>query len=133
MIKTLFAPGNDSILTSFSLLVLRVWMGLAIFFIHGLEKLGHFNDVADHFPNPVTVDVNISLALVTLAETAGALLLVLGLLTRVGAVMLVIVLSIAYLTLHKEPALIYLAGCVALLLAGPGGFSADRALFGRGK
>jgi len=40
MIKKIFAPGNDSALTSLGLLVLRLWLGLAMFFNHGLVILG---------------------------------------------------------------------------------------------
>lgn len=143
MIKKLFAPGNDSALTSFALLVLRIWLGLAMFFIHGLDKLQHFNKFAGMFPNPIGIGVKPGLALVTFAETAGALLLVLGLLTRLGALSLVIDLGVAFFLVHKmavgtaahsgELAFVYLAGFATLFLAGPGRFSVDKALFGKGK
>jgi len=143
MIKKLFAPENDSTLTSFALLVLRLWLGLAMFFIHGLDKLNNFNKYATMFPDPIGIGVKPGLALVTFAETIGALLLVLGLLTRFGALTLVIDLAVAFIMVHKmavgmaphsgELAFIYLAGYVALLVAGPGKFSADKALFGKGK
>lgn len=143
MIKKIFAPGNDSALVSFSLLVLRLWLGLAMFFIHGLDKLNNFNHYAAMFPNPIGIGVKPGLVLVTLAETLGALLLVLGLLSRLGALMLAIDMGVAFFLVHKmavgmaahsgELAFIYLAGFVALLLAGPGRFSVDKALFGKGK
>jgi len=78
MIKKIFAPGNDSALTSLGLLVLRLWLGLAMFFNHGLEKLAHFSDMAAKFPDPLGIGQTPSLALVVFAETAGALLLALG-------------------------------------------------------
>ena len=139
MLKKLFAPGNDSTLTSFSLLLLRLWLGLAMFFNHGLDKLNHFQTYAAKFPDPLGIGVTPGLALVTFAETAGALLLVLGLLTRFAAVTLVIDLAVAVFMVHKtannagELAFIYLAGYVALLIAGGGKFSVDKALFGKGR
>jgi putative oxidoreductase len=137
MLKKLFAPGNDSTLTSFALLVLRLWLGLTMLLNHGLDKLQNFSTYATKFPDPIGIGVKPGLALVTFAETAGALLLALGLLTRFGALTLVIDLAVAFFMVHKslqggELAFIYLAGYVALLLAGPGKFSVDKALFGKG-
>ena len=137
MIKKLFAPGNDSTLTGFGLLVLRLWLGLAMFFNHGLNKLTHFSDMAAKFPNPLGIGVTPGLALVTFAETAGAVLLAFGLLTRFAALTLVIDLGVAVLLVHKaasgagELAFIYLAGYVALLISGGGKFSMDKMLFGK--
>ena len=138
MIKKLFVPGNDSVVTSFALLVLRLWLGLTMIFHHGLDKLENFNTYAMKFPDPLGIGVKPGLALVAFAETAGALLLALGLLTRFGALTLVIDLAVAFFMVHKslqggELAFVYLAGFVALLIAGPGKFSADKALFGKGK
>ena len=141
MIKKILAPGDDSHLTSFSLLVLRLWLGLTIFLVHGLDKVNNFNHYAAMFPDPLHIGVKPGLALVTFAETAGALLLALGLLARFGALTLVIDLGVAFFMVHKmdvhdmhaELAFVYLAGFVTLLLAGPGKFSLDKAFFGKGK
>ncbi|MGA2030513.1 MAG: DoxX family protein [Verrucomicrobiota bacterium] len=138
MIKKLFAPGNDSTLTSFGLLVLRLWLGLAMFLNHGFDKLNHFSTHAAKFPDPLGIGSAPGLMLVTFAETAGALLLVFGLLTRFAALTLAIDLGVAVLMVHKaasgggELAFIYLAGYVALLIAGGGKFSVDKSLFGKG-
>jgi putative oxidoreductase len=141
MIKKIFAPGNESALASFSLLVLRLWLGLTMFFVHGLDKLNNFNHYAATFPNPIGIGVKPGLVLVTIAETVGALLLLLGLLSRLGALMLAIDMGVAFFLVHKmaftgsrpgELAFIYLAGFVTLFLVGPGRFSIDKALFGKG-
>jgi putative oxidoreductase len=138
MIKKLSAPGNDSTLTSLGLLALRLTLGLAMLLNHGLEKLTHFNAHAATFANPFGIGSAPSLALVTFAETAGAALLVLGLLTRFAALTLVIDLGVAVFMIHKsasgagELAFVYLAGYVTLLLAGGGKFSVDKPLFGKG-
>lgn len=138
MLKKLFAPGNDSALTSFALLVLRLWLGLTMLFHHGLDKLENFNTFAMKFPDPIGIGVKPGLALVTFAETAGALLVALGLLTRFGALTLLIDMAVAFFMVHKslqggELAFIYLAGYLALLIAGPGKFSVDKTLFGKGR
>jgi putative oxidoreductase len=138
MLKKIFAPGNDSTLTSFALLVLRLWLGLTMLFHHGLDKINNFSTYATKFPDPLGIGVKPGLALVAFAETVGALLLALGLLTRFGALTLVIDMGVAVFMVHKnlqqgELAFIFLAGYLTLLIAGGGKFSADKALFGKGK
>jgi putative oxidoreductase len=138
MMKKIFAPGNDSHVTNFALLVLRLWLGLTMLFNHGLDKINHFNMYATKFPDPLGIGVKPGLGLVTFAETVGAALLALGLLTRFGALTLAIDMAVAVFMVHKnlqqgELAFIYLAGFVTLLIAGGGKFSADKALFGKGK
>lgn len=143
MIKKIFAPGNDSTLTSFALLILRLWLGLGMLFIHGLDKVNHFSTYATQFPDPIGLGVKPGLALVAFAETVGGLLLALGLLARFGALTLVIDMGVAFVMVHKmavgmaphsgELAFIYLAGYVTLLIAGPGKFSVDKVVFGKGK
>lgn len=142
MIKKVLAPGNDSGLASFALLVLRLCLGLTMFLVHGLDKLNHFNDVAAHFPDPIGIGVKPGLVLVVIAEVVGALFVALGLLARLGALMLAIDMGVAFFMVHKmafsgahpgELAFIYLAGFVTILFAGPGKFSLDKAFFGKGK
>ncbi len=110
-----------------------------MFLNHGLDKLDHFRVMSSKFPDPLGIGPAPSLALVTFAETAGAVLLALGLLTRFAALTLVIDLGVAFIMVHKavtgmgELAFIYSAGYFCLLLAGGGRFSMDKALFGKSK
>jgi putative oxidoreductase len=117
--------------------MLRLALGLAILLNHGVDKLTHFSAHSGKFPDPLGIGHAPSLALVTFAETAGAALLALGLLTRFAALTLVIDLGVAVVMVHKEAsgagelAFIYLAGFSALFFAGGGKFSLDKALFGK--
>ena len=138
MFKKLFIPSEDSDLTSLTLLVLRLWFGLAMLFNHGIGKIAHFNEVVQTFPDPLGLGQEASLVLVVMAEVLGSLLLIFGLMTRLAALVLVINLFVAFLMVHKtvmtgqgggELAFIYLAGYVALLLAGGGLFSMDTVVF----
>ena len=140
MLKKLFAPGNDSCLTTAALFALRVWLGLTMLLNHGLAKLTGFGQMAEHFPDPLGVGHTASLVLAVFAEFFASLLLILGLLTRFAALALVINMAVAFFIVMKaalggersgELAFLYLAGYVALLLAGPGRLSADRVLFGK--
>jgi putative oxidoreductase len=142
MFKKLFIPSEDSDVTSLALLVLRLWFGLTMLFNHGIGKLAHFSEVVPTFPDPLGLGQEASLVLVVMAEVLGSLLLVFGLMTRLAALVLVIDLFVAFLMVHKtaltgqgngELAFIYLAGYLALLIAGGGLFSVDTVVFKLGK
>ncbi|HTV62593.1 MAG TPA: DoxX family protein [Verrucomicrobiae bacterium] len=135
--KKIFAPGNDSTMTSLGLLALRLWLGLTMLLHHGVEKINNFSQMAPMFFDPFHIGHQASLGLVVFAEAAGALLLAMGLLTRFAALTLVIDMAVAFFMVHKslrggELAFIYLAGFVALLLAGGGKCSLDHLIFGKG-
>ena len=138
MFKKLFVPSEDSDLTSMALLVARLWFGLTMLFNHGLDKLAHFKDIVGTFPDPLGLGQEASLVLVVFAEVLGALLLTVGMFTRLAAAVLVIDMFVAFLMVHKtalngqgsgELAFLYLAGYVVLLIAGGGLFSLDTIAF----
>jgi putative oxidoreductase len=142
MFKILFSPSQDSALTNLGLLVMRLWLGSAMFFNHGIEKLTHFKDTAASFPDPLGIGQPVSLALVMFAEVVGSLLLIMGLLTRFAALTLVVDMFVAFLMVHQsalsgknsgELAFIYLSGFVVLLITGGGMISLDMVAFGKSK
>ena len=139
MLKRIFAPGSDSFCTSLALFVLRLCLGLTMLLNHGIDKLKKFSDMSSGFPDPLHVGHTTSLALVVFAEAVCSVLLVLGLVTRFGALVNAINMGVAFFIVLKavmsgehsgEVAFIYLAGYVALLIAGPGRISMDEAIFG---
>ena len=139
MLKRIFAPGSDSFCTSLALFVLRLCIGLTMLMTHGLDKLKNFSSMSSGFPDPLHVGHTASLALVVFAEAVCSTLLVLGLVTRFAAFVSAINMGVAFFIVLKaalsgehsgELALIYLAGFVALLIAGPGRISLDQALYG---
>ncbi|HEU0011934.1 MAG TPA: DoxX family protein [Verrucomicrobiae bacterium] len=127
--------------TDLPLLALRLWLGLTLLLNHGLGKLLTFGEKASNFPDPLGVGSAVSLGLAVFGEVVCSALLVMGLLGRVAALGLTINMSVAFFLVHKgslkmgpgsgELAFIYLAGFVALLLAGTGRFSLDRLLFAK--
>lgn len=138
MLKKLFTPGKDSAPTSFALLVLRVWLGVAMLTKHGYDKLATFSEKSASFPDPLGVGHSMSLVLAVFAEFFCSLLLVAGLLTRFAAFALAITMGVAFFVIHRgalsgdhsgELAFIYFAGYTTSLIAGPGRFSADRMIF----
>jgi putative oxidoreductase len=140
MIKKIFAPGNDSILTSFGLLALRLWFGLMLCLHHGLDKINNWSDMAPTFFDPFHIGSQASFALSVFAEAVASAMLALGLLTRFSALVLVINMGVAFFMFHKgalngmrsgELAFMYLGAYVTLFFTGAGKFSVDKALFGK--
>jgi putative oxidoreductase len=117
-----------------ALLLLRVWYGASILMVPGLMKLKNFSGMAGGFPDPFGLGSKTSLILVLFAEIVCAGLLVLGLFTRVAALVTAFTMGVAFWTAHGGkltgdnngmPAFLYLGAFVALFIAGAGKFSLD--------
>lgn len=135
--------------TGFGLLLLRLGIG-GFMLTHGWGKLqmllaGDF----DKFADPIGLGNQLSLILVTGAEFGCALLVMLGLATRLAAIPLVFAMGVAAFIAHandpwtmtegarlfstgaakswasKEAALLFLFPFLALIFTGPGKFSLD--------
>lgn len=127
-----FAPSSPDL----GLLILRAWLGLSMFGIHGLDKLKTFGETAAKFESMGIPKVAAAAAI--LAEGVASLLLVLGLATRWAAAALAVTMAVAFFAAHKgsltpgpgsgELAFIYLAGFVTILVAGAGRYSVDSKL-----
>ena len=122
------------------LLVLRLWLGGTLLIIHGWQKLDNFSKMAPKFDDPLHIGPKYSLILAIFAEVVCSILLVLGLFTRFAALSCIILLAVAFFMVHHaalsgaksgELAFVYLAGFVALFLAGGGRFSVDAGLSGK--
>ncbi len=132
--RKLFSAGYTNGAVSFSMLVLRVVSG-GLILLHGWPKLINFTAKMNTFPDPLGVGHKISLGMVVFAEVFCAVLLIMGLLTRLAAVPLVICMSVVIFMIHgkdtvseKELPILFLAAFVTLLFTGPGKFSLDGAL-----
>jgi putative oxidoreductase len=120
--------------TDLGLLVLRVWLGGSVLLLHGWAKLTGFSQMAKHFMDPLKIGAKYSLGLATFAEVLCAALVVLGLFTRLSALILAINLGVAFSLVHHfvlhgagsgEVAFVYLAAFVTIFLCGGGRFSLD--------
>lgn len=83
--------------------------------------------------DPIGLGGFVTSILVLLAEVVSPVLLIIGLQTRISAIISGITMAVAAFVVHghdpigmKELALLYLAGFVAIALMGPGRFSVDR-------
>lgn len=118
-----------------ALLVLRLWLGLSMFLLHGWGKLSNLIAGTAKFPDILGIGATPALVLAILAEFFCSLLLIVGLWTRLAALMLAITMSVAFFVAHGaklsgqgsgELAFVYLAGYMVMLLAGAGKFSVDK-------
>jgi putative oxidoreductase len=145
-------PHKTDPLASLGLLVLRLGFG-GYMLTHGLGKIERFRDGADF--DPIGIGSTASLLLIIFAEVVCALLIMLGLLTRLATVPLIIAMGVAAFVAHgndpwtagegarlyreglaqhwgsKQPALMFLSAYVALLLTGPGRMAVDALLWPR--
>lgn len=127
--------------TDLGLLALRIWFGAAMAGLHGWGKLTGFSAISPQFMDFMGLGKGVSLALVVFGELVCAALIVVGLWTRLSALILGFTMGVAYWIAHGgkltgqgngEMAFLYLGACATLFVAGAGKFSADANLGAKG-
>jgi putative oxidoreductase len=110
----------------------RLTFGGVMLVSHGIPKLMGFSQLMNSFPDPLGIGNSLSLGLAIFAEVLCALLLALGLFTRLTAVPLAFTMVVAGVFVHasdpwkrKELAFIYLFGYIICALLGSGKLSLD--------
>lgn len=114
-----------------ALLLLRVGSALMIA-THGWAKIANFSDYLNSFADPIGLGPALSLQLTIFAEFFCAILVALGLLTRLATIPLIIAMATIVLLVHgadpfadKELSLMYLVAFLVLFITGPGKYSLD--------
>jgi len=145
MKKILFDCGTRDATASLGLVFLRVSVGLMMLIGHGWGKIENFTKMKDGFPVPQFFPLQymsppVSLIATIGAEVVFAAMMVLGLMTRISAFVLGFTMVVAAFYINadnpffysppdalraKELAVMYLACCMAILLAGGGAYSLD--------
>ena len=148
MKQFLFACGTRDATASIGILALRLGFGLMMLIGHGWPKLKNFQAIVDKgYYTPDFFPLNwmsttVSLGATVAAEFFACILIVLGLGTRWSAFILGFAMVVGAFGAHaadpwfwgpqapiaKEPALLYLAAMIALILTGPGRYSLDATL-----
>lgn len=127
-----FSPTVENFLTDYSHLVLRLSVSILIM-VHGWSKLSRFNSISDSFPDPLGfLGPQLSLSLTIATEFFAAILLALGLFTRLASASLLLTMMIIVFIFHaedpfsdKEKALLYGFCFLALMLSGSKKLSLD--------
>mgnify|MGYP002787459321 FL=1 len=117
-----------------ALLLLRLWLGGALLWLHGLGKLERLFADEVRFRSVFGLSPAQSLALAVVGEVVAPALLMVGLASRWAAALSAITMATAFTVGHGmalsgersgELPFIFLAGFLALLIAGPGRYSVD--------
>lgn len=133
VLKKFFDPGHDGAARDLGLLLLRLSLGFSLVYAHGYGKLMRLVDGNLKFADPIGLGPGLSLGLAAFAEFFCAILVAIGLLTRVATVPLLIMFTVAFFVVHgddpfgdKEKPFLFLAGYLVILFTGPGRMSLDQ-------
>ncbi len=129
--KKLFSISYSAASFNTAMLLLRVGAGILIF-SHGYQKLVNYDSIRGKFLNFLGLGSEFSLVLIIFAECLCAILLALGLFTRLAVIPLIIGMFVAMSRAHnfqifddaEKPALFFLA-FLTILFLGPGRMSID--------
>ena len=131
MLKKFLKPITLTNQVSLAILLVRLGFG-GLLAIHGYDKLQTFLAGDHDFPDPFHVSPIVSQGLTVFAEFFCSLFLILGLFSRLAAVVLIIcMLTIAFMIHGKDPlgdkehALLYTIAFTVIFLVGPGKYSLD--------
>lgn len=115
------------------LLLLRLWLGVSMLWLHGWDKLLAAFSGKLSFLDPLGIGEVPSLLLAIFAEVICSVLLILGLFTRWAAVALAFTMGVAFFIVNSakvtgsgELAWLYFGGYLVLFVAGAGKFSVDK-------
>jgi putative oxidoreductase len=118
------------------LLTLRLTAGGTLLLQHGWPKLMRFGELSDGFSDPLGIGSFLSLVLILLAEVLCAVLVALGLWTRLTAIPPIVGMAVVVFLQNgdgpfkqQELGFLYLMAFVAIFLLGSGRYSLDRLNF----
>ncbi|RAP32536.1 DoxX family protein [Candidatus Marinamargulisbacteria bacterium SCGC AG-410-N11] len=117
----------------FGCLLSRLYLGLTMIFAHGYPKYLNYAQSSVKFPDPLGIGSPLSLSLVIFAECVCAVLVSLGLFTRLALIPLIITMGIAFFIIHcddpftrKELSFMFLCGYGTLFFLGSGNYNLQR-------
>jgi putative oxidoreductase len=129
--KRIFSTKVGKFNLNLGLLILRLSAG-GFMLTHGYPKLQRIISGEMRFGDPLGLGPEVSLVLAVFAEFFCAILVMLGLGTRLATIPLIVTMAVAAFIAHgadpfsrKEMALLYLVSFLVLLLTGGGKFSVD--------
>lgn len=139
--KILFSSGTTTSSVDLVALLLRLVGGIAMIYGHGWSKfMKFFNESNIQFMDPFGLGDGFTFFLVVFAEFICAVLLTVGLFSRVAVIPLILNMVYAVFVFHIsdgfgkwELGALYLCIYVAILLLGPGKFSMDRLIESRNR
>ncbi|MCC6253156.1 MAG: DoxX family protein [Bacteroidia bacterium] len=136
--KRLFNPDFNAYTANVMMLFLRVSVGLLLL-NHGMPKLQKLlSDEPIQFAAVMGMSPSLSLTLAWFAEFVCAILIMIGLFTRLAALPIIITMLVIVFHIHsdkdfsdKELPLMYLITYIIILFKGPGKFSVDTFIYNK--
>jgi len=135
--KRVFISTTSPALTGLALLILRIGFG-GLMIPHGYDKLIHFAEYKTKFMEFMGMSMSLSLGLNIFAEFFCAILVVLGLFTRLATVPLIIAMLVALFMANNgdvtgkgQEAALFLLAFITLIITGAGKYSLDDTFFKR--
>jgi putative oxidoreductase len=133
--KKLLSTRYSPVAFNIAIFFLRGSLAVLICLSHGVPKIANFSAWKSQFYDPFHIGGGASLILSIFAEVFAAMFLLLGLFTRLAALVLVVDMIFASFIYHYghpieqyEDSVIFLIGFLVILLVGPGKLSVDGAV-----
>ncbi|MEO7082496.1 MAG: DoxX family protein [Flavobacteriales bacterium] len=127
---------SDEVSFDLGALLLRLTAGGTLFWHHGLVKLMKFGELSDTFYDPIGTGHAISLTLILFAEVFCAILVLLGLWTRISTIPVIIGMAVAAFMANgdqpfakQELGFIYMMAFIVIFFIGSGKYSLGRLSF----
>jgi putative oxidoreductase len=112
--------------------MLRVVLAFNMCYSHGLAKIKNFSEWQHDFYDPLHIGHKSSLIVTIFLETFVSVFLLLGIFSRIAALLLLLEMCVVVFMYQKgqpliryENAILFLGGFLCILLVGPGRLSVD--------
>ena len=130
--EIIFPCGPESSSASdWILLIIRVIFG-TLLFVHGFQKVTHYDTLSGTFPDPIGIGSRLSLQLAIFAEFLCSLGVISGLFFRLALIPMIVTMIVAAFFalkgapwLQRELPVSYLLVYLLLIITGPGRHSLD--------
>ena len=138
LLRRLLAPVPTPALLDAGLLLFRVLFGLTLLRVHGWDKMAHYAEEVASIPDPLGLGGPATMVFAIASDVVGAVLVVLGLVTRPAALLILGTTLVGLLLVHladdwhgRDVPLVYSIMAFTLFLLGPGRYSLDARLSAR--
>jgi putative oxidoreductase len=135
LLQRIIDPRPSGRLLETGLLLFRLLAGFALLRVHGWEKVAYYEAELRSIPDPFGLGGGVNVAIAIFSDVFCALLVMLGLFTRLASLPILGTTLVGLLFVHindpwhgRDVPLVYSIMFLVILLLGPGKYSLDGAL-----